>query len=70
MFLSGYKNVEEFCNSEDWSKFMVISNNLFLENYYSSDEFKGIVDALVRQYTEKTEQELRTKMYEYLEMFS
>jgi hypothetical protein len=70
MFLSGYKNVEEFCNSEDWSKFMVISNNLFLENYNSSDEFKGIVDALVRQYTEKTEQELRTKMYEYLEMFS
>ncbi len=70
MFLSGYKNVKEFCNSEDWSKFMVISNKLFLENYYSSDEFKGIVDALVRQYTEKTEQELRTKMYEYLEMFS
>jgi hypothetical protein len=70
MFLSGYNNVEEFCNSEDWFKFMLISNNMFLNNYQSSDEFKGIVDALVRQYTEKTEEELRTKMYEYLEMVS
>ena len=70
MFLSGYNNVEKFCNSEDWFKFMLISNILFLNNYHSSDEFKGIVDALVRQYTEKTEEELRIKMYEYLEMIS
>jgi hypothetical protein len=70
MFLSGYENVEEFCKSEDWFKFMLISNTMFLNNYHSSDEFKGIVDALVRQYTEKTEEELRTKMYEYLEMVS
>jgi hypothetical protein len=70
MFISGYDNVEEFCKSEDWSKFMLISNTMFLNNYHSSDEFKGIVNALVRQYTEKTEEELRTKMYEYLEMVS
>ena len=70
MFLSGYDNVEEFCKSEDWFKFMLISNSLFLNNYHSSDEFKGIVDALVRQYTEKTEDELRNKMYEYMQMVS
>lgn len=70
MFLSGYDNVEKFCDSEDWTKFMSISNSIFLNNYHNSDEFKGIVDALVRQYTKKTEKELRSKMYEYLEMIS
>jgi hypothetical protein len=70
MFLSGYDNIEEFCNSNDWSNFMAISNILFLNNYHSSDEFKGIVDALVRQYTQKTKDELRIKLYEYLEMVS
>lgn len=68
MCLSGYNQIEDFCVSVDWGKFMSISNLIFLENYHSSDEFKGIVDALVRQYTEKTEEELRIKMYEYLEM--
>jgi hypothetical protein len=64
----GYNQIEDFCVSVDWDKFMSISSLLFLENYHSSEEFKGIVDALVRQYTEKTEEELRIKMYEYLEM--
>ena len=68
MSLLGYNQIEDFCLSVDWDKFMSISNLLFLENYHSSEEFKGIVDALVRQYTEKTEEELRIKMYEYLEM--
>jgi|LakMenEpi03Aug12_release.lakeMendotaPanAssembly.Ray.scaffolds.fasta_scaffold84226_4 hypothetical protein len=68
LFLSGYNNVEEFCNSEDWFKFMTISNSLFLDNYNSSDEFKGIVDALVRQYAEKTEEEYQDKVLGYLEM--
>jgi hypothetical protein len=68
MCLLGYNQIEDFCVSVDWGKFMSISNLLFLENYHSSEEFKGIVDALVRQYTEKTEEELRIKMYEYLEM--
>jgi hypothetical protein len=68
MFLSGHNNVEEFCNSKDWFKFMTISNSLFLDNYNSSDEFKGIVDALVRQYTKKTEEEYQDKVLSYLEM--
>jgi len=68
MCLLKYNKVEDFCNSEEWNKFMTISNLLFLENYRLSEEFKGIVDALVRQYTEKTEEELRSKIYEYLEM--
>jgi hypothetical protein len=68
MCLLGYNQIEDFCDSVDWGKFMSISNLIFLENYHSSEEFKGIVNALVRQYTEKTEEELRIKMYEYLEM--
>lgn len=66
----GYNNVEQFCNSDEWSDSMTISNVLFLNNYHSSDEFKGIVDALVRQCSEKTEDENSIKLYEYLEMVS
>lgn len=70
MLHNGYDNIEEFCNSNEWSDSMTISNVLFLNNYNSSDEFKGIVDALVRQYSEKTEDEISVKLYEYLEMVS
>jgi hypothetical protein len=69
MFLSGYDNIEKFCKSEDWKNTISISNQLFLENYYLSEEFKGIVDALVRQHKEKNDDEHSIKMYEYLEMF-
>ena len=69
MFLSGYDNIENFCKSEDWKNSISISNQLFLENYYLSEEFKGIVDALVRQHKEKNDDEHSIKMYEYLEMF-
>jgi hypothetical protein len=68
MFLLGYNDVTEFCNSDDWNKFMLISNKLFLENYNLSDEFRGIVDALVRQYVTKTDDEHQNKVLEYLEM--
>jgi len=68
MFLSGYDNVIEFCNSEDWGKFMLISNRLFMDNYNSSDEFKGVIDTLVRQYQSKTEEQHQDKVLEYLEM--
>jgi hypothetical protein len=70
MILCKYDNIEEFCNSRDWSDCLSISNTLFLDNYHSSDEFKGIVDALVRQYTEKTKDERKSKLYEYLQMVS
>jgi hypothetical protein len=70
MILCGYDNIEKFCNSTDWFDCVLISNTLFLDNYHSSDEFKGIVDALVRQYTEKTKDERKTKLYEYLQMVS
>lgn len=66
----GYNDIVKFCNSDEWSDSMTISNVLFLNNYNSSDEFKGIVDALVRQYSEKTEDEISVKLYEYLEMVS
>ena len=68
MFLLGYTNVEEFCNSEEWSNVMLISNQLFLRNYNTSEEFKGIIDTLVRQYQSKTEEEYQDKVLEYLEM--
>jgi len=68
MFLLGYGNVIEFCNSEDWGKFMLISNRLFMDNYNSSDEFRGVMDALVRQYQSKTEEQHQDKVLEYLEM--
>ena len=68
MFLLGYTNVEEFCNSEEWSNVMLISNQLFLRNYNTSEEFKGIIDALTRQYQLKTEEEHQDKVLEYLEM--
>jgi hypothetical protein len=68
MFLLGYGNVIEFCNSEDWDKFMLISNRLFMDNYSSSDEFRGVMDALVRQYQSKTEEQHQDKVLEYLEM--
>jgi hypothetical protein len=68
MFLLGYTNVEEFCNSEEWGNVMLISNQLFLRNYNTSEEFKGIIDALTRQYQSKTEEEHQDKVLEYLEM--
>jgi hypothetical protein len=68
MFLFKYDNVKEFCDSEDWGKVMLISNRLFTDNYNSSDEFKGVVDALVRQYQSKTEEQHQNKVLEYLEM--
>jgi hypothetical protein len=69
MFLSGFSNVDEFCNSDEWDNTMSISKSLFLENYHSSDEFKGIVDALVRQYAEKSEDQHMDKVLEYVGMF-
>lgn len=66
----GYNDIVEFCKSNEWSDSMIISNVLFLDNYNSSSEFKGIVDAMVRQYSEKTEDEVTVKLYEYLEMVS
>ena len=68
MFLLGYNSVGEFCNSEEWSNVMLISNQLFLRNYNTSEEFKGIIDTLVRQYQSKTEEEYQDKVLEYLEM--
>jgi hypothetical protein len=68
MFLLGYDNIQDFCDSEDWSKFMLISNKLFMDNYGMSDEFRGVVDALVRQYKSKTEEQHQDKVLEYLEM--
>jgi hypothetical protein len=68
MFLLGYNSVEEFCNSEEWCNVMLISNQLFLRNYNTSEEFKGIIDTLVRQYQSKTEEEYQDKVLEYLEM--
>jgi hypothetical protein len=69
MFLSGFSNVDEFCNSDEWDNTMSISKSLFLGNYHSSDEFKGIVDALVRQYAEKSEDQHMDKVLEYVGMF-
>jgi hypothetical protein len=69
MFLSGFSNVDEFCNSYEWDNTMSISKSLFLENYHSSDEFKGIFDALVRQYAEKSEDQHMDKVLEYVGMF-
>jgi hypothetical protein len=69
MFLSGFSNVDEFCNSDGWDNTMSISKSLFLENYHSSDEFKGIVDALVRQSVEKSEDQHMDKVLEYMGMF-
>lgn len=68
MFLLGYDNIKKFCNSDDWGKFMLISNRLFMDNYSSSDEFRGVMDALVRQYQSKTEEQHQDKVLEYLEM--
>lgn len=68
MFLLGYDDIEIFCNSEDWDKFLLISRQLFFNNYNTSGEFKGIVDALVRQYQSKTEEQYQDKVLEYLEM--
>jgi hypothetical protein len=47
---------------------MLISNKLFMNNYNSSDEFRGIVDGLVRQYQSKTEEQHQDKVLEYLEI--
>ena len=69
MFISGFNNIGEFCNSDEWDNLMSISSSLFLENYHSSEEFKGIVDALVRQYTEKSDDDHMDKVLEYMGMF-
>jgi hypothetical protein len=68
MFLLGYSDIKEFCKSQDWDNLMLISNQLFIENYNRSQEFKGVIDALIRQYTEKTEEQHINKTLEYLEM--
>lgn len=68
MYTVGYDSVYDFSNSDEWNDYLNISPQLFLENYRESQEFKGIVDALIRQYVEKSEQEHQTKVFEYLKM--
>jgi hypothetical protein len=68
MYTVGFDSVSDFVQSKEWKNYLNISSQLFLENYKTCQEFKGIIDALIRQYVEKSEQEHQTKVFEYLKI--
>jgi hypothetical protein len=62
----GMKTIGEFLSSGYWKNYINIDQKLFEQNCNSSDEFKGGVDALFRQSSNKNLEEHKQRLVEYM----
>ena len=66
----GISTIGEFLNSGYWKNYINIEQKLFEQNYNTSDEFKGGVDALFRQSVSKKVEEHEHRLAEYMKFIS
>jgi hypothetical protein len=66
----GMNTISEFLNSGYWKNYINIDQKLFEQNYNSSEEFKGGVDALFRQNIKKTKEENSQRLVDYMKFIS
>ena len=66
----GMNTISEFLNSGYWKNYINIDQKLFEQNYNSSEEFKGGVDALFRQSVGKKVEEHKKRLINYMEFIS
>jgi hypothetical protein len=66
----GMNTISEFLNSGYWKNYINIDQKLFEQNYNSSEEFKGGVDALFRQNVKKTKEENSQRLVDYMKFIS
>jgi hypothetical protein len=66
----GINTIGSFLNSVYWKNYINIDQKLFEQNYNSSEEFRGGVDALFRQSSNKTIEEHKQRLVEYMKFIS
>jgi hypothetical protein len=66
----GMKTIGEFLKSGYWKNYINIDQKLFEQNYNSSEEFKGGVDALFRQACGKQKYEHEQRLIDYMKFIS
>jgi hypothetical protein len=66
----GMKTIGEFLKSGYWKNYINIDQKLFEQNYNSSEEFRGGVDALFRQGFGKQKYEHEQRLIDYMKFIS
>jgi hypothetical protein len=68
--IHGIQTIDDFFKSGYWKEYLDIDQQVFEDNYNSSDEFKGIIDGLFRQNENNSIEENNQRLVDYMKFIS